>query len=201
MIVRRPKTEPLKATESLSLRQDGTTRLAIVADTHSNPHPRLMELVASMVPDGILHAGDIGGQRVLDDLARIAKVVAVRGNIDVRLPGVPDELMLDLVSSEGVRGRILLLHVGVHGPFLRSEVKRKAKAESATMVVCGHSHVPFIGKDRGTLVFNPGSAGPRRFGLPIVFGKLEIDAAGFRLQHIDCESGLVWEPPHASPPR
>lgn len=183
----------------MPLRADGKLRLAVIGDTHSNPHPRLMQLVASMAPDGILHAGDIGDQRVLDHLGEIAKVVAVRGNIDVRLPGVPDELVLELAQDEQTRCRILLLHVGVHGPYLRSEVRQKAKAESATLVVCGHSHVPFIGNDRGISIFNPGSAGPRRFGLPIVFGRLEIDIDRIRLQHIDCESGAVWEPPQAGP--
>jgi predicted phosphodiesterase len=62
------------------------------------------------------------------------------------------------------------------------------------MIVCGHSHVPFVGKDRGLTVFNPGSIGPRRFHLPIVFGVLEIAAGKLSLRHVDCETGGAWEP-------
>jgi hypothetical protein len=61
-------------------------------------------------------------------------------------------------------------------------------------VVCGHSHVPFIGRDRGLSVFNPGSIGPKRFHLPIVFGVIDIAKNGVSLQHIDCETGERWEP-------
>jgi predicted phosphodiesterase len=62
------------------------------------------------------------------------------------------------------------------------------------MIVCGHSHVPFVGRDRGLTVFNPGSIGPRRFQLPIVFGVIEIAAGKLSLRHVDCETGGAWEP-------
>jgi hypothetical protein len=55
--------------------------------------------------------------------------------------------------------------------------------------------VPFIGRDRGLSVFNPGSIGPRRFSLPIVFGLLELAAGRLSLQHVDCETGARWMPP------
>jgi predicted phosphodiesterase len=61
-------------------------------------------------------------------------------------------------------------------------------------VICGHSHVPFIGRDRGIGVFNPGSIGPRRFHLPIVFGVFELRDRRVSLRHVDCETGLRWEP-------
>jgi predicted phosphodiesterase len=61
-------------------------------------------------------------------------------------------------------------------------------------VVCGHSHIPFIARDRGVGVFNPGSIGPRRFGLPIVLGSIEITDTGAALKHIDCETGKPWMP-------
>ncbi|HEX3759569.1 MAG TPA: metallophosphoesterase family protein, partial [Kofleriaceae bacterium] len=59
----------------------------------------------------------------------------------------------------------------------------------------GHSHVPFIGRDRDLTVFNPGSIGPRRFHLPIVFGTLVITPQAVRLAHVDCETGQRWMPP------
>lgn len=169
-------------------------RLAIVADTHSQPHPDTIGHLAARRPDAILHAGDIGDLEVLDALAGVAPVLAVRGNIDTRAPALPDILMLDLVGSE--RGmRLLLLHIGVSGPRLRADVARLARSEGASMVVCGHSHVPFIGRDRDLTVFNSGSIGPRRFHLPIVFGTMDVTPAGVRLGHVDCETGEPWMPP------
>lgn len=199
MIARRNRSPATKTCECIPLPDDQALRLAVVADTHANPHPRLLELVAAAKPAAILHAGDIGDARVIEQLRTIAQVVAVRGNIDQRMASLPDEVVLDLGSSTRPRLRILLLHVGLFGPYLRAEVQRKAKLEAAGLVVCGHSHVPFIGKSRGLSVFNPGSAGPRRFGLPIVFGTLELDARELRLQHVDCETGLIWQPPGRAP--
>ncbi|MEJ7603546.1 MAG: metallophosphoesterase family protein [Kofleriaceae bacterium] len=183
-----------RRTETLALR-DGALRLAVVADTHSHPHPATARLLAERAPDAILHAGDIGELTVLDQLAEVAPVLAIRGNIDVTTRDAPtDELVLDLVAGERRVFRILMVHIGVAGPRLRSEVLRLAQREQAQLVVCGHSHVPFIGTDRGVGVFNPGSIGPRRFALPIVFGMLEIGAT-VRMSHVSCETGATWLPP------
>ncbi len=170
----------------------------VVADTHSQPHPQAAEHLAARAPDAILHAGDIGDLAVLDQLARIAPVHAIRGNIDVHAPDLPDVLTLDLVrGTEDAQPllRMLLVHIGVHGPKLRAEVAGMARAHGAQVVVCGHSHVPFLGRDRGLTVFNPGSIGPRRFHLPIVFGTIDVTPAGLRLAHVDCETGAPWTPP------
>lgn len=180
------------------MRADGSLRLAVVADTHSRPHPKAAELVAGLRPDGILHAGDIGDLAVLETLAGIAPLFAIRGNIDGRAPGLADQHLLDIVPpgpDKGLLLRLLLVHIAVSGPRLHGDVARLARAEGAGLVVCGHSHVPFIGKDAGLLVFNPGSVGPRRFHLPIVFGVLELTPAGLRLSHVDCETGKPWTPP------
>ena len=92
--------------------------------------------------------------------------------------------------------RILLLHIAVAGPRLRGDAAKLARAERVQLVVCGHSHVPFIGEDRGLTVFNPGSVGPRRFHLPIVFGTIELArGGGVRLAHVDAETGRAWLPP------
>ena len=184
--------------QQLALGPDGSLRLAVVADTHSQPHPRAAELLTAWAPDAILHAGDIGDLGVLDDLSRIAPLHAIRGNIDVHAPDLPDVLTLDLVRDAQDPQpllRILVVHIGVHGPKLRAEVAAMARAHGAQAVVCGHSHVPFLGRDRGLTVFNPGSIGPRRFHLPIVFGTIEVSAAGLRLAHVDCETGAPWTPP------
>jgi putative phosphoesterase len=192
---RSSKAQPVQKLERLQVRDDGSFRLAVVSDTHSAPHPRALSLLAAQHPDALLHAGDIGELRVLDELAKVCPVLAVRGNVDVRLPGLPDVLVIEVEANEQVLLRLLMTHVGVYGPKLRADVVRLAQAEKASVVVCGHSHVPFIGRDRGLMVFNPGSAGPRRFGLPIVFGTIDVSATAVRLCHIDCETGHPWQPP------
>jgi putative phosphoesterase len=167
-----------------------TARLAVVSDTHSHPHAKIALRLAEVAPDAILHGGDIGDLAVLDELAKVAPVFAVRGNIDTHARGLPDVLTLDVGAL-----RILLTHIAVYGPRLRSEVARMAKDEHASLVVCGHSHVPFIGLDRGVTVFNPGSIGPRRFSLPILLGRIDIMPSGVQLAHIDAETGARWLPP------
>jgi hypothetical protein len=169
--------------------------LAVVADTHSALHRNALAVIASLRPDAILHAGDVGDLRVLDELARVCPVLAVRGNIDVRLPGLADVMVVEIGTSERLFLRILLLHIGVYGPKLRADAARLARTKSASLVVCGHSHIPFIGSDRGLTVFNPGSAGPRRFNLPILLGAIDVNTRDVRLRHFDCNTGQAWEPP------
>ena len=187
----------VKRSETLALRGDALT-IAVVADTHSAPHAATRARLTAIAPDAILHAGDIGEARVIDELAEIAPVFAVRGNIDTRA-AFPDILTIDLVGNEPEghprRLRIFLTHIAVAGPRLRADVARMARAERASLVVCGHSHVPFIGQERELTVFNPGSIGPRRFHLPIVFGTIAVTPTGVRLAHVDCETGRAWTPP------
>jgi len=166
-----------------------THKIACVADTHSTPHARTAELLRALAPDAIIHAGDIGDLAVLRDLETIAPVYAVRGNIDTRV-GLPDVLVLEIGEL-----RVLVTHIAVAGPRLRADAAKLAREERAQLVVCGHSHVPFVGLERGITVFNPGSIGPRRFTLPIVFGMIERTGKGLRLGHVDCETGRAWTPP------
>jgi uncharacterized protein len=180
-------------TVSIPVSAKGSVRLAAVSDTHSHPHPATATRLAELAPDAILHAGDIGDLSVLDELAGIAPVHAVRGNIDTHAPNVPDALVLDIASAAPLR--ILLTHIAVYGPKLRAPAARMARDEGAMLVVCGHSHVPFIGTDHGITLFNPGSIGPRRFSLPIVFGTVDITPSGVSLAHVDVETGARWLPP------
>src|SRR4051812_44658942 len=181
-----------KKHESLAIK-NGALRLVVVADTHSAPHPRAAELIAREKPDRILHAGDIGSLDVIDELAKIAPTLAVRGNIDVHAAELPDALTIDL-DVGGAELTLLLLHIAVNGPKLRADAARLAQSERASLVVCGHSHVPFVGRDKGTMVFNPGSIGPRRFHLPIVFGVMQVTNGRMSLEHVDCETGERWLP-------
>jgi putative phosphoesterase len=169
-------------------------RLAVVADTHSHPHPQAAAHIAELGVQGILHGGDIGDLTVLDELASIAPVIAVRGNIDSRAPHVPDAVTIDIEAEGHTVLKLLLMHIVVYGPKIRADAARLAHQSGAKLIVCGHSHVPFIGRDRGLTVFNPGSIGPRRMHLPIVFGVLEIQAEKLSLRHIDCETGEAWLP-------
>ncbi len=171
----------------------GPLRLAVVADTHSRPHPDAARLLKAYAPAAILHAGDIGDHEVLEVLGEIAPVLAIRGNIDVRSHDLPDVLTIAVEGAPALR--ILLVHIGVAGVKIRADVARMARAEKASLVVCGHSHIPFIGEDRGLTVFNPGSVGPRRFTLPIVFGTMEMSAGRTRFAHVDAETGRAWSPP------
>jgi hypothetical protein len=174
--------------------RDGNLRLACVADTHSHPHPNAAPLIRALEVDAILHGGDIGDLSVLAQLAEIAPLHAVRGNIDARDNDVPDGLTLQLQAGGDTALTMLLMHIVVNGPRIRREAAQLANEHGAKLIVCGHSHVPFIGRDRGLTVFNPGSIGPRRLRLPIVFGVLEIAAGKLSMRHIDCETGLEWVP-------
>jgi hypothetical protein len=185
---------PVKRSASVPLRADGTARIVAVADTHSQPHPRTAEHLRALAPDAILHAGDIGDLAVLEDLRAIAPLHAVRGNIDTRAAELPDVLSLELAGG-GRLLRVLMTHIAVYGPKIRADVAKLARADKASLIVCGHSHVPFIGEDRGLTVFNPGSIGPRRFQLPIVFGTIDITPKGVKLAHVNCETGAAWSPP------
>ncbi len=172
---------------------EGGARIVVIADTHSVPHPAMAERLAELDPDYVLHAGDIGDRAVLDDLAAWApraKLFAVRGNID--LEG-EERRVLELTGPAGML-RMLLVHIAVYGPKLRPEVAAAAREVGASLVVCGHSHVPFIGSDKGVSVFNPGSAGPRRFTLPILFGVIELREGVLRLEHRECATGERWRP-------
>jgi putative phosphoesterase len=169
--------------------------VVVVADTHSQPHARAHALIAALAPRAIVHAGDIGDLSVLDDLSRLAPVHAVRGNIDGRGAALPpDTLSIDFVAGATRLLRVWLTHIAVYGPKLLPDVASAARAHDASLVICGHSHVPFIGQDKGLSVFNPGSVGPRRFQLPITFGVLRFGPGGVKLRHVSCETGQTWSP-------
>jgi putative phosphoesterase len=182
------------ARASLPVRGDGCLRLGLVADTHSRPNEQGLAHLAALRPDAILHAGDIGDLAVLDALGRIAPVHAVRGNIDARVRELPDVLTLHVEAGGSRALTLVLTHIAVAGPRIRADAAKRARAERASLIVCGHSHVPFLTAERGLTLFNPGSLGPRRFTLPIVFGVLELTRREVTLRHVDAETGRPWLP-------
>lgn len=134
-------------------------RIGLISDTHGLLRPEALAALAGA--DLLLHAGDIGTQAVLDGLAAIAPVRAIRGNIDRAGPTseLPDTLDLELGGR-----RIHLVHDG----------KTADPPEGTDIVVCGHSHQPGITARDGIVFVNPGSAGPRRFSLPIAVAWLDL---------------------------
>lgn len=139
-----------------------TTIVGVISDTHGLLRPEAVSVLRGS--DLILHAGDVGSSAVLESLAAIAPVIAVRGNIDTE-PWA-QELPGDVVAEIG-QTNIYMLHD-------ISKLDRKPEAAGFAAVIYGHSHKPKQERRGGVLYFNPGSAGPRRFRLPISVGRLRI---------------------------
>ena len=134
------------------------TRIGLIADTHGLLRPQA--LVALEGCDAILHAGDVGEPDLLDALDDLAPTLAVAGNCD-DLPALPLEL-IHLAAS-----RRILLH---HGHRAVDEAPHRPD-----IVVTGHTHQPLVRRDAaGPLRVNPGSAGPRRFRLPVTVAILTL---------------------------
>ncbi|NOY90298.1 MAG: metallophosphoesterase family protein [Deltaproteobacteria bacterium] len=154
----------------------------------------MLERIAAQEPDLLLHAGDIGDLSVLEELRELAPLIAVRGNIDERGEDLPDSIALELTLAGEAHFSLLLTHVALRGPRLLPRVAERAQQDACALVVCGHSHIPFLGKDRGLGIFNPGSVGPRRFHLPITLGVMALRDSTLSLRHVDVESGETWSP-------
>lgn len=141
-------------------------RVGVIADTHRLVRPEALAALAGS--ELIVHAGDVGGPEVLDALRKIAPVVAVRGNND-RGPWAHALAETEIVHAGGVR-----LYV-IHDV---AAMDLDPVTVGFAAVIAGHSHKPCCEERGGVLWFNPGSAGPRRFKLPIAIGRLEIALGG-----------------------
>jgi len=142
--------------------QAATRVVGVISDTHGLLRPEvIMELTGS---DLIIHAGDIGGPEILDRLRKIASVVAVRGNAD-RGPWAKA-----LPTAESVRVAAMDLYV-LHDV---SDLDLDPRAAGFHAVISGHSHQPRIEHRNGVLFLNPGSAGPRRFTLPVSVARIHV---------------------------
>jgi len=168
--------------------------LAVLSDSHGAPHLSTVDILREIAPDAILHAGDVGRAEILEELEDLAPTCAVRGNVDSVSLGLPDAMTVEVMTSGSVALRILLTHIGIARLRLHREVRALAAEHRAGLVVCGHSHLPWMGRDGHLVVFNPGSHGPRRFDYPVTLGLIEIDRSGVRLAHVDCETGERWTP-------
>lgn len=141
-------------------------RIGVVSDTHNLLRPRVLELLAGC--ERILHAGDVGGLEILEQLRRVAPVAAVRGNMDTgpTAAELPPVLAGDL---DGLPFRM------VHS---REEVD-PSWPRKLRLIVFGHSHRPELEWRGDCLLLNPGACGPRRFHLPLTIAILTV--AGNRL--------------------
>lgn len=140
-----------------------SVRLGIVSDTHGLVRPELLAALRGV--DHILHLGDVGSGAVLKELEKIAPLHAVRGNVDV------SGAAAKLPETD------VLIFAG-HYLYLLHDLKQlslNAEAAKFSVVLSGHTHRPSIEKRRGVYYFNPGSAGPRRFLLPVSCGMLTLE--------------------------
>ena len=157
-------------------------RIGVISDTHGLLRPEALDALQGS--HHIIHAGDVGDPAILVKLEEIAPVTAVRGNVDYgewakKLPET------NVVEIEGVS--IYVLHI-----LDRLDVKPEAAGFAA--VIYGHSHVPKQEMKNGVLYFNPGSAGPKRFSLPISVGRLVVENRLLRPELVE----LKDQNPHPS---
>jgi hypothetical protein len=168
--------------------------IAVLSDTHGRPHPDLFFALEQHRPCLILHAGDVGDVGLLKELEAFGRTVYVRGNIDPAGPLWPDSITLSLKVPGGLHFEILLLHIAVARLRLNKSALDLLEQYPAQIVAFGHSHVPFIGMEGKIGLFNPGSAGPSRMGLPTTMGVIELRHGSLRFKHLDLKTGKEWTP-------
>ena len=160
-----PDLLKLLTAEAREFVKKNTTMITIglISDTHGLLRPEAIEALRGS--NAIIHAGDVGDPEILEKLFRIAPVTAVRGNVDTE-PGareLPETSVLEVGDIS-----IYVLHN-------IDQLDLKPEAAGFSAVIYGHSHVPAQEIKNGVLYFNPGSAGPKRFRLPVCLGMLIVD--------------------------
>jgi putative phosphoesterase len=147
--------------------------VGVLSDTHGDLRPQIKQLLGGV--DHIIHAGDVGSPKVLEELRAMAPVTAVRGNCDTDAwaQSLPARAEVELGGI-----RILVGHIAARP---RDEAAATARDDRASdragysaVVISGHSHMASIEERGDALYLNPGSAGPRRFGRPRTMALLEI---------------------------
>lgn len=152
--------------------------LGVISDTHGLLRQEAVDALSGV--DRILHAGDVGAPGILDALAQIAPVTAVRGNVDT-------ESWAQALSETEV------VEIGGMSIYILHDLSwldLKPEAAGIRVVVYGHSHQPKIEEKNGVLYFNPGSAGPHRFHLPVSVGKLHIENGKIRGELVELRIGV-----------
>jgi hypothetical protein len=136
--------------------------IGIISDTHGLLRPEAVELLRGS--EHIIHAGDIGSPEIIPELRKIAPITAIRGNVDTQA-WAQSFAETEVVEFDGVD--IYIIHDA-------NALDLNPKAADFAAVISGHSHQPKQEVKNGVLYLNPGSAGPRRFKLPISVGRLVI---------------------------
>ncbi len=147
--------------------------IGVISDTHGLLRPQAVAALEGSPL--ILHAGDVGSPDILDALGAIAPVRAVRGNVDT---GARVRLLPETEIIEVGQCRLLMLH-----DLQALDIDPRAAGFAA--VIAGHSHQPKIETRGGVLYFNPGSAGPRRFNLPVSVGRLSVSGDALRAEIVE----------------
>ena len=147
--------------------------IGVISDTHGKLSKQALEALEGS--DVIIHAGDVGSQEVIQALEKIACVYPVRGNTDrgIWAQALP---MTQFVEIGGMT--FYVLHdIG--------KLTIDLKSAGVDAVIYGHSHIPKEERLEGILYFNPGSAGPKRFRLPVCLGKIEITGGGLTVDWVN----------------
>jgi len=148
-------------------------RIGVISDTHGLLRPEVPDVFKDV--SLILHAGDIGSPEVLEGLRKLAPVTAVRGNNDT------GEWAKRMPETRTVRAGAVSIYM-LHN---LKEMKRTPSARNLAVVISGHSHQPSITHRDGVLFLNPGSAGPRRFKLPVTVARLIIQGSDVQAELIN----------------
>jgi putative phosphoesterase len=151
-------------------------RIGLISDTHGLLRPQALEALRGS--ELILHAGDVGRREILDALRALAPVVAVRGNVD------KDAWARALPETAVAEAGAVLLYV-LHDV---NALDLDPRAAGFHVVVSGHSHQPGKYERGGVLYINPGSAGPRRFQLPVSLARLDLSKAPFEVEFVQLEN-------------
>ena len=147
-------------------------RIAVLSDTHGRLRREVAEVLETC--EVILHAGDINRRSTLEELERIAPVYAVRGNGDKGW-------------AEGMAKELETMLFGLHICMIHDRKEWKGNPEGKDLIICGHTHRYEEKRVKGTLFFNPGSCGPRRFRLPVTMAVLEVqeETGEWKIEKID----------------
>jgi putative phosphoesterase len=143
-------------------------RIGVISDTHGLLRPEAEQHLAGVAH--IIHAGDIGRPEIIAALQRIAPVIAIRGNVDTA----------DWAASYPATRTLKLGGHSIHVVHDVHDLALDPHAKGIEIVISGHSHKPRIESVDGVLYLNPGSAGPRRFSLPVTLAILELTGSGMR---------------------
>lgn len=153
------------------------TRIGLISDTHGLLRPEAMAFLRGS--DFIVHAGDIGHVGVLQELAKLAPLTAVRGNND-------RERWADAVRATEV---LEIGEVSIYVLHDLAELDLDPAAAGFRVVVSGHSHRPAVEERDGVLYVNPGSSGPRRFKLPIAVAELQVEGTSVEARLVGLDRG------------